>query len=183
VTDHNESAHTESNTSAQSQALTYTVYATREGLVGGTTANGHVIQPNDHFVALPSRQALSPNGSHQYSVRVLNPRTGQSEVAPVWDIGPWNVNDDYWSPSSQREAWRDLPQGTPEAQAAYHKGYNGGRDGSGRHVPNPAGIDLADGTFAAIGISDNGFIEVTFLWTADVRGSRGSELQRRTVQL
>jgi hypothetical protein len=86
-------------------------------------------------------------------------------VAPVWDIGPWNANDDYWNPSSQREAWHDLPQGTPEAQAAYQYGYNGGKDGSGRRVSNPAGIDLADGTFAAIGMTDNGLIEVTFLWT------------------
>lgn len=94
----------------QSHAVTYTVFATREGLVGGTTANGHIIQPNDHFVALPSRRALSPKGSSQYSVRVANPRTGKIEVAPVWDIGPWNINDDYWNPSAQREAWKDLPQ-------------------------------------------------------------------------
>jgi hypothetical protein len=83
----------------------------------------------------------------------------------VWDIGPWNTNDDYWNPSSRREAWRDLPQGTPEAQAAYQHGYHGGNDGSGRRVANPAGIDLADGTFAAIGMTDNGSVEVTFLWT------------------
>jgi rare lipoprotein A (peptidoglycan hydrolase) len=161
----NESAQTEQSASAQSRALTYTVYATREGLVGHTTANGHVIQPHDHFVALPSHRALSPKGGHQYSVRVRNPRTGRSQVAPVWDIGPWNTNDDYWNPSSRRQAWHDLPQGTPEAQAAYQHHYNGGKDGSGRHVANPAGIDLADGTFAAIGMTDNGFVEVTFLWT------------------
>jgi hypothetical protein len=146
-------------------ALTYTVYATREGLVGGTTANGHVIQPNDHFVALPSPRALSPKGSRQFSVQVRNPRTGRLEVAPVWDVGPWNTNDDYWNPSSQREAWNDLPQGMPEAQAAYQNGYNGGKDGFGRRVLNPAGIDLADGTFGAIAMTDNGFVEVTFLWT------------------
>ena len=33
---------------------TVTVWATREGLVGGTTANGHVIVEHDRFVALPS---------------------------------------------------------------------------------------------------------------------------------
>src|SRR5512144_927394 len=155
----------ETRESIRRQALTYTVYATREGLVGGTTANGHVIQPNDHFVALPSSRALSPRDSHRYSVRVCNPTTGQCETAPVWDVGPWNVNDDYWNPASQREAWQDLPQGKPEAQAAYQDGYNGGRDGSGRRVTNPAGIDLADGTFSAIGLTDNGYVRVTFLWT------------------
>jgi hypothetical protein len=108
---------------------------------------------------------MSPKGSHHYSVRVRNPKNGHSEVAPVWDVGPWNTNDDYWNPSSRREAWRDLPQGTPEAQAAYQHGYHGGKDGSGRRVTNPAGIDLADGTFRAIGMTDNGFVAVTFLWT------------------
>lgn len=165
MTTHNESAQAEHSDSVHHRPLTYTVYATREGLVGHTTANGHVIQPHDHFVALPSHRALSPKGSHHYSVRVRNPKTGHSEVAPVWDVGPWNTSDDYWNPSSRREAWRDLPQGTPEAQAAYQHGYHGGKDGSGRHVTNPAGIDLADGTFRAIGMTDNGFVEVTFLWT------------------
>jgi len=165
MTTQNESVQTELNSAALSQALTYRIYATREGLVGHTTANGHVIQPNDHFVALPFHRALSPNGSRQFSVQVRNPGTGLSEVAPVWDIGPWNTNDDYWNPSSQREGWRDLPQGMPEAQAAYQHGYNGGKDGSDRPVLNPAGIDLADGTFRHIGMTDNGFIEVAFLWT------------------
>jgi hypothetical protein len=165
MTTEGESVQTEQDSSEESHVRTYRVYATREGLVGQTTANGHVIQHNDHFVALPSHRGLSPKGSHRYSVRVRNPRTGRSEVAPVWDVGPWNTNDDYWHPSSQREAWRDLPQGTPEAQSAYQHGYNGGKDGSGRHVSNPAGIDLADGTFAAIGMTDNGFVEVTYLWT------------------
>src|SRR5207302_76633 len=46
------------------------VYATREGLVGGITANGHVIVPHDHFVSLPSWGSLSPKGTGTYSVRV-----------------------------------------------------------------------------------------------------------------
>ncbi|MEV6260079.1 hypothetical protein AB0M42_04855 [Streptomyces sp. NPDC051784] len=145
------------------EALTASVYATREGLVGGTTANGHVIVPNDHFVALPSRRGLSPKGSGQYSVRVCGP--ARCETAPVWDVGPWNTRDDYWNPSSVRETFKDLPQGRPEAQAAYQNGYNGGLDGSGRRVLNPAGIDLADGTFYNIGLNNNGWVTVTYLWT------------------
>ncbi|MDQ1651621.1 MAG: hypothetical protein QOI35_821, partial [Cryptosporangiaceae bacterium] len=54
-------------------ARTYRVYGTREGLVGSSTANGHVITSRDHFVALPSRRGLSPKGSSQYSVKVCNP--------------------------------------------------------------------------------------------------------------
>ncbi|WP_237322756.1 hypothetical protein [Streptomyces sp. JJ36] len=146
-------------------AFTARVFATREGLVGHTTANGHVIQPNDHFVALPSRRGLSPRGSGEYSVRVCGP--ARCETAPVWDVGPWNTRDDYWNPSATREQWKDLPRGLPEAQAAYQDGYNGGRDQYGRQVANPAGIDLADGTFYNVGLNDNGWVTVTYLWTDD----------------
>ncbi|MFC9272790.1 hypothetical protein ACWGRF_36010 [Streptomyces zhihengii] len=146
------------------------VFATREGLVGGTTANGHVIVPNDHFVALPSRRGLSPKGSAEYSVRVCGP--ARCETAPVWDVGPWNTHDDHWNPSSVRETFKDLPQGKPEAQAAYENGYNGGRDEFGRRVLNPAGIDLADGTFYNVGLGDNGWVTVTYLWTGDGAATR-----------
>lgn len=150
---------------AAAEPYTARVYATREGLVGGTTANGHVIVPEDHFVALPSRRGLSPKGSGQYSVRVCGPV--RCETAPVWDVGPWNTRDDHWNPSSVRESFKDLPQGKPEAQAAYEDGYNGGRDEFGRQVLNPAGIDLADGTFHNVGLNDNGWVTVTYLWTGD----------------
>jgi hypothetical protein len=142
---------------------TYRLFATREGLTGQTTANGHVIQPRDHFVALPSRRMLAGNGGHEYQVRLCYPRTGRCETAPVWDVGPWNTQDDYWNPPAQRQMWRDLPQGTPEAQAAYQSGYNGGLDEFGRRVANPAGIDVADGTFwDGLGMTDNDWVDVTF---------------------
>ena len=141
---------------------TYRLFATREGLTGQTTANGHVIQPRDHFVALPSRRMLASNGGHEYRVRLCY--KGRCETAPVWDVGPWNTRDDYWNPSSQREMWKDLPQGTPEAQAAYLNGYNGGRDEFGRRAANPAGIDVADGTFwDGLGMTDNDWVDVTFM--------------------
>jgi hypothetical protein len=145
--------------------LSFRVYATREGLVGGTTANQHVITPRDHFVALPSRQALSPRGSNKYSVKVCADN-GRCETAPVWDVGPWNTTDDYWKPSISRQRWNDLPQGKPEAQAAYQDGYNGGKSGKGKQVTNPAGIDLADGTFwDGLGLTNNAWVTVTYLWT------------------
>ena len=81
---------------AEGNPLSYQIFATREGLVGGTTANGHVITPHDRFVALPSRRALSPNGSSDYSVRICAPN-GRCAFAPVWDVGPWNIKDDYWN--------------------------------------------------------------------------------------
>ncbi len=155
--------------SAPGAPLTYRVFATREGLPGGTTANGHVIAPHDHFVALPSRRALSPNGKSDYSVRVCA-ANGRCAFAPVWDVGPWNTHDDYWNSASMRQQWSDLPQGTPQAQAAFRDGYNGGKDQYDRHVVNPAGIDLADGTFwDDLGLVDNATVTVDYLWTGDVR--------------
>lgn len=146
---------------------TYSIFATREGLAGETTANGHVIEPRDHFVALPSTRALSPEGAGDYSVKVCSPDTGRCAFAPVWDVGPWNVHDDYWNPAPVRKNWSDLPQGTPQAEAAYKDGYNDGKDGFGREVLNPAGIDLADGTFwDGVGLDDNDWVNVTYLWTA-----------------
>ena len=142
---------------------TKTVFATREGLVGGTTANGHVIVTNDHFVALPSRRALSTNFGHEREVRLTY--GGRTVVAPVWDIGPWNIHDDHWNPPEIRETFKDLPRGKPEAEAAFLEGYNGGLDERGRLVRNPAGIDLADGTFwIDLAMLDNDRVEVEYLW-------------------
>ena len=154
-------------TQARKEAERYRVFATREGLVGGTTANGHVITQRDLFVALPSRRALSPRNTSDYSVKVCA-ASGRCAYAPVWDVGPWNTRDDYWNPSDRRQSWTDLPQGVPQAQAAKAQGHNGGKDQFGRVVKNPAGIDLADGMFwDALGLRNNAWVTVEYLWTGD----------------
>jgi hypothetical protein len=141
-------------------APTYRIFATREGLVGRRTANGHQIQPRDHFVALPSWSVLSPKGSDQYRVRITY--NGRSVIAPVWDVGPWNTQDDYWSPNRR---YGDLPVGVPMAAAAVLDGYNGGRDEQGRRIRSPNGIDIADGTFwDDLQMNRDDWVEVTFLW-------------------
>ncbi len=149
--------------SLQKQA-TFRIYAHSLGLVGERTANGHVIQPNDFFVTLPCTCALSSRGGHEF--QVLVEYRGRSLVLPVWDVGPWNVNDDFWNPPEVRR-WKGLPQGVPAAQAAYFHGYNGGRDGWGRIVRSPAGMDIADGAFAALGMTQSDWVTVTFLWLVD----------------
>jgi hypothetical protein len=155
----------------QAAPLKSHVFATREGLVGGTTANGHVIASRDHFVALPSRRGLANNGSGNYTVKVCT--ASRCAFEPVWDVGPWNTKDDYWNPAATREMWKDLAQGKPESQAAYQNGYNGGKDQFGRTVANPAGIDLADGVFwDALKLTDNAWVDATYLWTGD--GGRGT---------
>ena len=153
-------------------SLQFRVFATREGLVGGTTANGHVITERDHFVALPSRRGLSPRDTSDYSVKVCAPN-GRCAFAPVWDVGPWNTRDDYWNPEDVRQEWTDLPQGLPQAQAAYKDDYNDGMDQSDREVLNPAGIDLADGLFwDALELDDNAWVTVDYLWTGSERLSK-----------
>jgi hypothetical protein len=159
---------------AMAEQRTYRIFATREGLVGGVTANGHVIQERDHFVALPSRRMLAGDGGDEYRVRVCY--QGRCETAPVWDVGPWNTADDYWNTASRRENWNDLPQGTPEAEAAYLDGYNDGRDEFGRRVQNAAGLDLADGVFwDGLGMTDNDWVDLTFLPTVDDVDSGGGK--------
>jgi hypothetical protein len=143
---------------------TFRVFAHPEGLVGHTTANGHVIQPNDFFVALPCFCVLSSLGGNEFEV--LIEYNGVSLVLPVWDVGPWNVEDNYWDPPELR-TWSGLPQGMPQAQAAYEQGYNGGLDGWDREVLSPAGMDIADGAFAALGMTSSDWVNVTFLWLDD----------------
>jgi len=152
------------------QPVTYRVFATREGLVGGTTANGHVIRDRDHFVALPSRRGLSTRDGGERTVRVCA-QSGRCAFAPVWDVGPWNTTDDYWN--AVRQGATGLPRGLAAAQAAYQDGYRGRRDEAGRTVANPAGIDLADGTFwDALRLTDNAWVLVTYLWTGSGASGR-----------
>ncbi|WP_433698456.1 hypothetical protein [Nocardiopsis sp. CA-288880] len=157
------------------------LFATRIGLVGGTTANGHTVRKDDHFVALPSRRGLATRGGGEYTVRVcttgaLDPgdknatpgHEPRCAYLPVWDVGPWNTGDDHWN--EDRESWNDLERGRPQAEAAYTDGYNGGLDGFGRKVRNPAGIDLADGAFReGLQLPTNAWVDVDYLWTADYR--------------
>ena len=140
---------------------TFRVYGYQEGLVGYTTANGHVIQPEDFFVALPCFCVLSSNGGNEFMVRLEY--NGNTVTVPVWDVGPWNVSDNYWDPPEQRE-WSGLEQGMPMATAAYYQDYNNGTDGWGREVTSPGGIDIGDGAFHALGMTGSDWVNVTFLW-------------------
>lgn len=142
-------------------APTFRVRGTRMGMVGGRTANGYIIQPRAWFVSLPSRRSLASRGGYEYQVRISY--NGRSAVAPVWDIGPWNTRDDYWSPSRERFSY--LPQGWPQDHAAFYQGHNGGRAEKG-YVRFPTAIDVGDGVWwDALGIhGDQAELEVTFLW-------------------
>ncbi|HEU5103241.1 MAG TPA: hypothetical protein VFU22_29675 [Roseiflexaceae bacterium] len=152
-------------------APTFRVFATREGLVGHRTANGHRIRPRDRFVALPHWGALSSKGGNEFQVRVTY--RDRSVVLPVWDVGPWNTRDDYWS---AKRRYGDLPVGMPMAHAAYHDRYNGGRDEFGRRIRHPNGIDIADGAFwDDLGMTGSDYVQVTFLWLGPDPGAAQAE--------
>ncbi|NJO83115.1 MAG: hypothetical protein HC828_10030, partial [Blastochloris sp.] len=103
----------------------------------------------------------------------------RSVILPVWDVGPWNTEDDYWSPDRR---YSDLPVGVPMAQAARQDGYNGGRDAWGRRVGLPNGIDIADGAFwDDLGMVESDWVQVTFLWLGSDPGAQTRAQAQPTV--
>jgi hypothetical protein len=149
-------AATAENGQAVTSPVTIHVWATREGLVGRITASGHVVAPNDHFVALPSRKALNQTVVVTYH--------GKSVSAPVLDIGPWNRDEAWWETGAARGQFQDLPRFVPEVWAAYANGYNNGRDAVGRYVTFPAMIDLSDGVYNDLGLTASDWVDATLTW-------------------
>lgn len=114
------------------------VKATREGLVGRPTATGWIIDTVTPFVALPSTHAL------RRQVKVTNPANGQSIIASVRDVGPWNEHDDDYVFRGER----------PMAES--------GTDTRGRKT-NGAGIDLGEAVWHALGMTDNAEVDWEFI--------------------
>ena len=111
------------------------VFATREGELGKRTSTGHVITAASLFVALPHPAALGKAVEVRYGARAV--------VVPVLDVGPWNVDDDYWVASRRPAAER--------------------KSGRYRTPSNRAGIDLSDAVFHALGLRDNDWVEWRFV--------------------
>jgi hypothetical protein len=111
------------------------VYGTREGEIGKRTSTGHLITRESRFVALPHRAALGKHVEVRYRQRAV--------VVPVLDVGPWNIDDAYWTNSRRPAAER-------------HQGYY-------RAPSNRAGIDLSDAVFADLGLRDNDWVEWRFV--------------------
>src|SRR5438132_3708248 len=126
-----------------------------------------------------------------YRVFVSSDDTGKNATIPVKDVGPWNIDDNYWDPAGPayprpRRLFADLAQGTPEAQAAFYNGYNtvpncknlngnpsgqsGGADQYGRCVLNPSAIDLSFAAASQLGMTGSGWVTVTYLWEPLVPG-------------
>lgn len=106
------------------------IKATREGLIGKTTASGYIIDKHVPFVALPYTKALFK------AVRVTNKLNNKSIIALVLDVGPWNVHDIDYVLGSER----------PQAES--------GTDLFMRKT-NKAGIDLGEYVWNYLGMTDN----------------------------
>jgi hypothetical protein len=113
------------------------VKATREGLIGGRTASGYIVETHVPFVALPSVHALrrclrvlklSPNGDILASC-----------TAMVLDVGPHYTDDDDYVFHGARPRAETQPGG------------------------NGAGIDLSEYVWKKLGMTDNGPISWEFL--------------------
>lgn len=171
---------------------TYRVFATRYD--PNTPGSVEVAVPDKcaKFAALGWTGALSDNACGAGYTTAMDWRvsvtldSGGSATIPVKEVGPWNVDDNYWDPATgsarPRRRFADLPTGTPESQAAFSNGYNsksnctdldehpynpprnGGADQFGRCVLNPAGIDLSTAAFTQLGLTTNAWVTVSFLW-------------------
>jgi len=111
------------------------VFATREGLIGGVTASRTIIRADSMFVALPHRRALGRMVEVRYRDLAV--------VVPVLDIGPWNEDDAYWEKDARPASER--------------------KRGTYRTPVNPAGIDLSDAVYAALGLRTNDYVEWRFV--------------------
>lgn len=157
---------------APAVAPTYRLRVTRQGMVGGRTANGHRITPKDMFVSLPSWSSLSSKNGKEYMVRLS--ANGKSVVVPVMDVGPWNRNDNFWD--ARRDTYKDLPRGWPQDHAAFYEGYNKGRAEKG-FVRYPTAVDMGDGAYWALGLDGaQATVDVTFLWLGEDPGANPKPL-------
>jgi RHS repeat-associated protein len=97
---------------------------------------GPIINPNQPGASLPFRFP-SNNAPPGITVGIRNPQSGLSTSAPILDVGPWNLGNNFWGTGAAPLA---------ESQFAAHS-----RGQNGQIVTNPAGIDLTPATMDAIG--------------------------------
>ena len=155
---------------AENELSEETITARRPGSTRGRGVSCRVFatqyRVSNYEVALPHKHLKFAGG---YKVRI---RRGDHVIrAPVKEVGPWNVRDNYWQPRKLRTKWPDarprrLPRCIPEAEAAYFDNYNRGEDQYGREVSNPAGIDLTPQVASRIGLgtNENSWVYVRYAW-------------------
>jgi uncharacterized protein (TIGR02594 family) len=115
---------------------------------GPKSAYGPAIDDTMPGVALPFRFP-----SPRPQVRVTGKSSGQSVICEIVDIGPWNINDPYWTTGARPQAESGTDLMNPP-----------------RHT-NKAGIDLTLAAAQAIGIDGKGIVEWSFVEPAAVAAS------------
>jgi peptidoglycan hydrolase-like protein with peptidoglycan-binding domain len=98
--------------------------------------DGHVIGANEVGFSLPYRFPSPPRAE------IRNRINGKVITAPAVDVGPWLIDDPYWTKGTRPEAETRWKAGTKLA-----RGPNKGR------LPNGAGIDLTPAAMKALGIN------------------------------
>jgi len=116
-------------------------------------------------VALPHRD-LKDRFERKGARKVLISRKRGRIKAPVKEVGPWNIRDNYWQSRRKRDMWDNLKRCKPEAEAAYFDNYNHGEDQFGREVLNPAGVDLTPRAARRLGLRkyQNAWVWVRYPW-------------------
>ncbi|MGH2558627.1 MAG: SH3 domain-containing protein [Thermomicrobiales bacterium] len=170
--------------------------STVDGLIGNETSSGHILRANDRLVALPActesscpwldrnagvgdswgPQTLCAESDGYCWVAVESVETGRCAVAPVLDVGPLFIHDNWWAAKSQRTYRFD--QGVPAASWAgdgYDFGFGPGISDRGHDVRNDwthgAAIDLAAGSWVDLGlplVEGVADVRVTLLWQAGI---------------
>ena len=107
---------------------------------GQKSAYGPAIDDSKPGVALPFHFP-----SPRPQVMVTGKSSGQSVVCEIVDVGPWNINDPYWTTGARPQAESGTDLMTPP-----------------RHT-NKAGIDLTLAAAKAIGIDGKGFCDWSFV--------------------
>lgn len=110
--------------------------------------DNHVITDDEYGIALPFRFA-----GERRPVQIHNVATNKAVNARIVDVGPWMIDDDYWSRDERPIAETCFKTKTP-----LPRGPNKGK------VPtNPAGIDMTPATADALGIDGLGRINWRFV--------------------
>ena len=117
-------------------------------------------------VALPHRNIKERFTSGKAARKVIITRKRDRIRAPVKEVGPWNIRDNYWRARKKRDMWDNLRRCKPEAEAAYFDNYNRGEDQFGREVLNPAGVDLTPRAAKRLGLRrlQNAWVWVRYPW-------------------
>jgi uncharacterized protein YraI len=177
--------------------VTGTVFGTPgDGLIGGMTSSGRVLVGNDRLAALPSctesscpwldlgtgpeeewgPQTACAEADGLCWIEVVSLTTGVCTVAPVLDVGPLFIKDNWWG--TREERTYPLTQGLPAAEVAADGadlGFGPGISDKGYDIANvydyAAAVDLGAGTWADLQLDPGRLVtelEVTLLWQAGV---------------